>query len=134
MINDKVKRMKSFEFKIRVKWFDLDGYYHLPIPKEDLRSGKSLAKMVRISLLTDGIFGEYEKLVVKLFCPRDGAQIDGKSFLFSDYLEMGLDRPLSAGDKLAISKYIDYRWIVPPVSTRPICEAIEQWIDMFREI
>lgn len=121
-MNDKVRRMRRFQWAMEIKWFDLSGYHELPN-----------GNMVRLTLATNGISGEYECIVAKVFNQTSGAEIDGKRFLFADYLEWPEGkRKAHASEKMCISSYNDYKWTVTPESTRELCAAIEEWIDMFR--
>ncbi len=122
----KERRMRSFQWAMEIKWFDFRGYHELPD-----------GRMVKITLQKSITRGEYNGISVTLFNPQVAGAIDAKIFLFADYLTPeDTDRPMSMASirsEMRISQNIDFRWVLVPESTRPICEAIEEWIDMYRE-
>ena len=117
-MNPKEHIMKSFDWEIPIAWYGLTGYYQM-----------GDGRVAKIIAAPSGIAGEYEQFLVKIVDVHGGT-IDSCAFKFVDYLELSEKR--HSHEKLAISSYIDYRWIVHPKTTTPICEAIEQWIEMFR--
>lgn len=121
-MTDKENFCRSFDWEIDIGWFDLTGYS--PIDKN--RRAKIELDSVRIS-------GQYQAFRVTILDKNDGP-VDKKTFLFTDYLgsEKTHTSPVR-GEEYKVVSHCGWVWhIVTPKSTRPICEAIEKYIGVFK--
>lgn len=119
---------RSFEWHIDIKWFDLVGY----TPVDANRRAK-------IVLSDRGYADHLDKLIVSILDKNEG-EIDAKTFAFDDYLSRENridgrgDYPL--GNNTCFCAWANrdrFEWyIAVPKTTRPLCEEIEKYIDIFR--
>jgi len=125
MAGNKEAFCRSFDWDIDIKWMDLSGYVRID---DDRRA--------RIQLATHGTMGEYRAFIVSIISKRKG-KIEAKSFLFDDYLsdrsDNRSDYPLGKNPCFMVIDHIGWRWyIAVPKTTRPLCQEIEKYIEIFR--
>ena len=126
---DKKKLVESFEWTIPIEWFDLTGYHRIEDPAH-LESGRR----AKIQLVTSGTQDHYTRFLVQIVDINSGV-IDSNYFRVNDYLvEHDCGRYEQKNlNGLEIIGYCGWHWHCRgPKTTKPICEAIEGWIDQFR--
>lgn len=119
---------RSFDWKIDIRWFDLTGVTRI----DD-------GRIARIQLETRGTHAQYEGFLVKVLNKREGV-IDQKYFLFDDYLNPALKARTDGRDDYPLRGNLCFKvhgpcwdwYIARPKSTRSLCDAIENWLEMFR--
>lgn len=120
-VGEKERFMKTFAFSIPIKWFDIVGYHEI-----------GDGRVVKIQLVDRGMYQHYRAFLVKLLDATKG-EIDAWTFDFEDYLEKS--DPTKAMNGLEIVEYVrvhGFNWTgTAPITTRPICKAIEEWIGVF---
>jgi hypothetical protein len=131
---NKTECCQSFEWNSNshsdeIRWFDSTGYYQF---RDDIR-------IARIELAKNGTAGQYEGFMVTILNKTTGI-IDQKMFLFDDYLsrspsERKDSRPdYPSHEGMICFKIFDCDWkwyIAEPVSTRPFCSAIFDYLEAF---
>lgn len=108
-------------------WFDKTGFARL---------GDGL--IARVELYEgSGVSGHYTGMLVRILNRKEG-EVDRKFFLFDDYLPLGgrkdtrADYLGSDGHTFKVLSHIGWSWyIAVPTSTRPLCEAIAKYIEVF---
>lgn len=143
----KTEFCKSLEWKIEVKWLDKTGFHKL-------HDGR----VARIELESQGTSGEYPGFLVTILNVKEG-KVDSKYFQFDDYIDTsskGRTDGRAYDDSTSPSRpaahaypsggkgrcftvivhngwnYTGWSWyIANPRTTRPFCEAIEEYIELF---
>jgi len=126
---------KSLEWQIKIEWLDKTGFYKL-------KDGR----VVRIEPETHGTSGEYPGFLVTILNPKEG-KVDSKFFLFDDYLDPtskgrkdgranddSTSSPYPVGKNTCyhVIAHTGWKWyIAEPKTTRPFCEAVEQYVEIF---
>lgn len=118
-MTDKEKFCRSFEWIIVIDWFDLVGY-----------SSVDENRRAKITLDYLGHHDHYIGFWVSILNKLEGV-VDKKFFRFGDYLE--IDESVRHDSALQVIGHCGWHWYISkPKNTRPICEAIEKYIGVFR--
>jgi len=115
-MTDKEKFCRSFEWGIDILWLDLVGL--TPIDEN---------RRARIELCINNSHDHYRGFRVTILNKFEGI-VDQKRFWFYDYFE----KPKNMRSHEVVA-YCGWKWHCErPSSTRPICEAIERYIKVFK--
>jgi hypothetical protein len=115
----------------RITWLDTTGYIELD---NDRRARLQLAELCARDAPwpTSGYLTGFEVQIVS----KTRGRLDGKAFLFDDYLHERADHrsdvALREGTFKVIGR-VGWRWyIAVPASTHPFTSAVERYINLFR--
>jgi len=120
---------RSFEWKIDIKWMDCTGLVRL----DENRIAKIVPARTRTA-------EHYDGFTVYIIHKQKG-NVDGKRFAFDDYLNTDMsgrkdgrdEHPLGKNTCFEVISYVGWKWyIAVPKTTRPLCEEIEKYIEIFR--
>ena len=117
------KHCKSFDWKIKVEWFDKVGLH-------EMKNGL----VAELTLSDLGYSDYYKGFLVRIISASNGV-LASHNFTFSNYLDhatcKGADhRNASSVKQLYLWHYQDkVEWyILSPADSRPYCEAVEKYI------
>ena len=110
---------KEMGFNLPIVWAGKAGYYNI-----------DNSRFIKINLSYVGDKTDDHNLnaySVTVINKETGVEIDANEFLFTDYLQSR-----NGEDKPYIARYRSAWWLNEPVSTKPIVDAIEKYIEVFK--
>lgn len=125
------KILEPFEFEIPITWKNNRGVCNLNGTTRGI-----------ITLLNSGTNGQYEQFSVRIKNIISGKTIAFKYFPFYKYLPISTENRIDDQLNIEVTQFliwqnenneIDVRWhIAIPKSTRPICAAIEEFLEEWK--
>ncbi|GIK40461.1 MAG: hypothetical protein BroJett011_42940 [Chloroflexota bacterium] len=117
--------VQSMEWRIPIQWFGIQGIHILDNDR-----------VVTITLVARRVVDNYEGFQVEIVSKTVGTIAH---YYFSFNIFLSPDQRIDKRDDYKGGFYVspginnDWRWYIAiPTSTRPLTQAIEQWIDLFR--
>jgi hypothetical protein len=115
----------------RITWLDMTGYIELD---DDRRARLQLAELRAhdASYPTSGYLTGFEVEIVS----KTRGRLDGKTFLFDDYLDERADNRADVrpqGGTFKVISRVGWSWyLAVPATTRPFTSAVERYLELFR--
>lgn len=124
----KTEFCKSLTWGLNFRWFDFTGLYEFP--------GND-PKIAKVELVSQGTVGHYTGFRLTIINKNNGGQVDIKSFLFDDHLDIKTNRSDSREDYqygFYVANNNGWNWyIAQPKDTRPLTAAIEEYMGFYHE-